>query len=229
MHYLGVLCLVGAVSAPVLTTMLSSDPITGTVVSLQGTASLGPVVDTLTSLSGTWVRHDNAAQILNTTTSSTITLTFNPLSSIDNDVYEYMVTVTPDDSTYVEANSTSQSFSLTVRPYPLLEVGTNILSGTCSEGGTTLLSNITLLANTHPNHTLTYIWTDPSGRGITESSDDFTLMGSELQVNNLEGNMGQYELQVCLTIPSTDVVDHCSDTVTYTISTEGKTCSYTLM
>ena len=214
------MCLVGIVSAPVLTIKLKSEPITGTVVSLLGTASLDPVVDIPTSLSGAWVRN---AQILNTTANTTTILTFDPMSSGDSGVYWYRVTVTPDDSTYVMHNSNRTSFSLTVRPYPPLEVVTNILSGTCFEGGTTLLSNITLLANTHPNHTLTYMWTDPSGRGITESSVNFTLMGSELRVNNLEGNMGQYELQVCLTVPSTDVVDHCSDTVTYMISNEGKT------
>ena len=214
----------GAVSAPVLTTMLRSEPITGTVVSLQGTASLDPVVNTPTSLSGMWVRQDSLAEILIMTASDNTTLTFDPLKSIDSDVYVYMVTVTPDDSTYVEANNNSQSFPLTVRPYPDLDVGTDILSGVCDEGGTTLLSSLTLLANTHPSHTLTYMWTDPGGRGITESSDDFTLMSmdSELRVNSLEGNMGEYELQVCLTIPGTDVVDHCSDTLTYAVSTAGK-------
>ena len=217
------MCLVVVVSAPMLTTMLRSEPITGTVVSLQGTANLDPVVDIPTSLSGAWVRN---AQILNTTANTTTTLTFNPLSSRDNGVYWYRVNVTPHDSTYVMHNSNGISFSLTVRQYlspPPLEVGTDILSGTCSERGTTLLSNIILLANTHPSHILTYMWTDPNGHGITESSDNFTLMGSELRVNNLEGNTGQYELQVCLTIPGTDVVEHCSDTITYTISTEGNT------
>ena len=211
-----------AVPAPMLNTMLVGETVAGTVMSLVGSVSLGPVVDTGVSLSAQWT---SQGQTLTVSTTNTTTLTFEPLSQTDSSDYVYMVTVEPDNSTYVESNSANQSFELTVLPYPDLVVVLEVLSGECMiQGMTTLTGNVS--ASVHPNtsrgYSLAYMWMDPSGNLITESSnDDFSIEEERLIVRDVEGNTGDYSLTVCITVPGSDVVNHCSQETVQPITTAG--------
>ena len=196
--------------ALMLNTMLVGAAVAGTVMSLVGSVSLNPLVDTGVSLSAQWTTQ---GQTLTVFTTNTNTLTFEPLSRTNTSDYVYMVTVEPDNSTYVESNSANQSFELTVLPYPDLVVVLGVLSGECVEGMTTLTGDVSASVhpNTSPDYSLTYMWRDPSGDLITESSHtDLTVEEDRLIVRDVERNTGDYRLTVCITIPGSDVVDHCS-------------------
>ena len=213
-----------AVAALILNTMLVGKAVAGTVMSLVGSVSLSPLVDTEISLSAQWTTQGQTSTV--STTNTTI-LTFEPLSSTDTSDYVYVVTVNPDNSTYVESNSANQSFELTVLPYPDLVVALEVLSGECMEGMTTLIGDVSasLHPNTSPDYSLTYMWRDPNGNLITESShDDLSARVQEnrLILRDIEENTGDYSLTVCITIPGSDIVDHCSqDPGILSISTAG--------
>ena len=193
-----------------LNTMLVGEAVAGTVMSLVGSVSLDPVVDTGVSLSAQWTTQ---GQTLTVSTTNTTTLTFEPLSRTNTSDYLYMVTVELDNSTYVESNSASQSFELTVLPYPDLVVVLGVLGGECVEGMTTLTGDVSASVhpNTIPDYSLAYMWRDPNGDLITESSHtDLVVEEDRLIVRDVERNTGDYSLTVCITIPGSDVVDHCS-------------------
>ena len=214
------LCLSPAV-APMLNTVLVGETVAGTVMSLVGSVSLGPVVDTGVSLSAQWT---SQGQTLTVSTTNTTTLTFEPLSQTDSSDYVYMVTVEPDNSTYVESNSASQSINLTVQPYPDLVAKICVLCGECmTQGMTTLTGDVSLHPNTSPNYSLAYLWRDPSGDLITESShSDLVVEEERLIVRDVERNEGDYSLTACLTVPGSDVVDHCSQETVQSISAISK-------
>ena len=215
------MCMSLAVPPLMLNTMLVGEAVAGTVMSLVGSVSLGPVVDTGVSLSAQWT---SQGQTLTVSTTNTTTLTFEPLSRTNTSDYVYMVIVEPDNSTYVESNSANQSFELTVLPYPDLVVVLEVLSGECMEGRTTLTGNVS--ASVHPNtssdYSLAYMWRDPNRDLITESNDtDLTVEWNRLRLNTVEGNTGDYSLTVCITVPGSDVVDHCSQETVQPITTDG--------
>ena len=201
-----------AVPPLMLNTMLVGEAVAGTVMSLVGSVTLSPLVNTSVSLSAQWTSQGQTLTV--STTNTTTTLTFEPLSQTDSSDYVYMVTVEPDNSTYVESNNASLSFELTVLPYPDLVVVLGVLSGECmTQGMTTLTGNVSASVhpNTSPDYSLAYMWRDPSGDLITESSnDDFSIEEERLMVSDVGGNTGDYSLTVCITVPGSDVVDHCS-------------------
>ena len=200
-----------AVPAPMLNTMLVGEAVAGTEMSLVGSVTLSPLVNTSVSLSAQWTSQGQTLTV--STTNTTTTLTFEPLSQTDSSDYVYMVTVEPDNSTYVESNNASLSFELTVLPYRDLVVVLGVLSGECMEGRTTLTGNVSASVhpNTSPDYSLAYMWRDPSGDLITESSnDDFSIEEGRLIVRDVGGNTGDYSLTVCITVPGSDVVNHCS-------------------
>ena len=120
--------------------------------------------------------------------------------------------------------SANQSFELTVTPYPDLVVVLEVLSGECMEGRTTLTGDVSASVhpNTSPDYSLTYMWRDPNGDLITESShDDLSVQENRLIVGDVEMNTGDYRLTVCITIPGSDVVDHCSTEAVWSLTTDG--------
>ncbi len=205
-----------------LTLSLLGGPATinGTVVSLQGSALLAPAVDSQVTVAGAWT-FTGASLTSNQTTSPprqhTTTLTFDPLS-VGGD-YVFTVTVSSG-SPYLQTSSANASYTLSLQPYPPLVVVGRVSGGECVVNEVaTLTGSVDLLSNTATDHTLSYTWTGPGGL-IPASTQDLTLREGTLVVGNLGQNSGQYGLMVCLAIPSTDVVGHCSET-SYTISTDG--------
>ena len=203
------------------------DPICGTVIRLQGTAQLNSEVNTNVTVSGLWSRLDSSALSNLSTSSETIRtspyrtiLTFNPLriASKDGGVYVYTVSITPQDSTYIISTSASVNYTLTIQPYPELEISDSITSGVCMTtqpailmGGVSLLSNIA-------TNTLMYTWMDPAGQPISASTPDLVISDGNLTVMNIIDNMGIYTLTICLDIPGSCMEEHCS-MASYTLDT----------
>jgi hypothetical protein len=224
--------LVFAVSAPAISLSLDGEigangsAITGTVVRLQGSIVLDDVVDTQISVLGVWSRLLDSANIqLNTSSTQsnnrthTTTLTFDPLTMAST--YQFTVQVFPLNPTYIEESSIIiTNYSLTLQPYPLLKIEKVVISGECMINETaTLRGSVNLLPNTATNHIITYTWIGPNGSPIRESSRDLTVREGTLAVRNAPGN---FNLTVCLAFPGTDVVDHCTETVQFYVSTDGK-------
>ena len=197
-------------------------PNTGTVVSLQGLATLADVVDSPVTVSLTWSRPDPNGLLNITTLSSppySLTTTFDPISV--GGVYEFIVNVIALNSSFVGGITVSGSYTINVQPYPPLVIRETVRSGDCVVNETaTLIGNVRLLPNTATNYIITYSWTGPDGRLIPASSEDFTVMGGTLVVNNPKTNTGSYILIGCLTIPGTDVMNRCIP-ADYPISTDG--------
>ena len=129
-----------------------------------------------------------------------------------------MVTVTPSNSSFVEDITSNASYTISLQPYPSLVIRETVRSGKCETA--ILIGNVRLLPNTATNHIITYSWTGPDGQAIPASSEDFTVMGGTLVVNNPRNNTGSYILIGCLTIPGTDVMNRCIP-ADYPISTDG--------
>ena len=196
--------------------------ITGTVVSLQGLATLADVVDSAVTVSLTWSRSD-PNELLNVTALTsppyTVATTIDPISV--GGVFEFMVTVTPSNSRFVRGITVNTSYTINLEPYPSLMIRETVRSGECVVNETaTLIGNVRLLPNTATNHIITYSWTGPDRQAIPASSEDFTVMGETLVINNPRNNAGSYILIGCLTIPGTDVMNRCIP-ADYPISTDG--------
>ena len=211
-----------------LNVMEESRPINGTVVSLRGTARLHPSVDTNVNVTGSWRRQDlspftTITHITQALLYST-TLTFDPLrnESADGGSYMYTVSVTPAQVTrFIMSSMDDENYTLTVQPYPDLVIIDSLQSGICMlDEAATLMGNVTLLPNTATNHTLSYTWTNPAGLPITSSNGDYNVTEGSLHVKNLQNNMGNFNLRICLDVPGTDIVGHCSST-SFTLSTDG--------
>ena len=202
------------VPSPVLEITLLDEAIAGTVIHLQGTAQLDPViVDTVVSVIGSWTRlHHNMSEFTDTTVTAshpihTIILTFNPLriKSKDGGDYMYSVDVIPENSTFIRGVMANTTYTLTSQFYPNLTVDKSISSGNCIDKETTLCGSVALLNNTASNHTLEYRWS--GAEDVADSTSNTVTVGSD----------GVYMLDVCLNIPVSGIMDHCS-TASYTIS-----------
>ena len=210
-------------------------PINGTMVSLQGTARLHPSVDTNVTVTGSWRRQDLSPFTTITHAQVSLystTLTFDPLrnESADGGSYMYDVSVTPAQSTpFIMSSMDDENYTLTVQPYPDLMIIDSLRSGVCMQDeAATLMGNVTLLPNTATSHTLSYTWTNPAGQRITSSNGDYNVTEGSLRVKNLRNNMGNFNLSICLDVPGTDIVGHCSST-SFTLSTDGQTCSLAII
>ena len=196
-------------------TRTEGSAITGTVVSLQGLATLADVVDTPVNVLLTWSRPDPNGLldvIVLTSPPYTLTTTVDPLSV--GGVHEFIVTVIPSNPSFVEGITMNASYTINLQPYPPLEIRIRgvLRSGDCEVGGAmaTLTGSVSLLPNIATDHTLSYTW---SGPGVPELS-----AGQTLVVSNMTAT---YTLTACLAIPGTDVVGYCS-TVDYPFSTNGE-------
>ncbi len=182
------------------------------------------------TVSGSWSRL-GSADLSNLSTSSNTDqtspyptiLTVNPLRNADKDGGDYMYTVliTPQHSTYIISTSTNMSYTLTIQPYPVLEIRDSITSGVCiTNEAAVLMGGVSLLPNTAPN-TLIYTWMDPTNQPISASTSDLVVSGGNLTVMNIMDNIGVYNLTICLDIPGSCMEEHCS-TASYTLDTDGK-------
>ena len=184
------------------------------------------------TVTGSWRRQDLSpfATITHITQAPlySTTLTFDPLrnESADGGSYVYTVSVTPAQSTsFIIHNMADENYTLTVQPYPDLVINDSLQSGVCKvDEAATLMGNVTLLPNTATNHTLSYTWTNPADQPITSSNGDYIVNEGSLRVENLanQNNMGNFSLRICLDVPATDIVGHCSST-SFTLSSDGLT------
>ena len=201
--------------------------IAGIVVSLLGSATLDPTVDSEVTVKGVWTQ-EGSPDILasNESTSSPFvtSLTFDPLALSDRGVYVFTVTVNPSNPMNImAAPSVNVTYALNPLPYPDLVIEKAISFAGCGGNGTAILSgSVDLLPNTANNHNVTYTWTDPAlqSRHIAESSGNVAVNNETLVVHILRDNILNYNLTVCLTVLGTDVVDHCT-TAEFFISTDG--------
>ena len=184
---------------------------------------LAPEVDTQVSVSGVWTLQDSIENLTSSQTTSPPRATHTIASLSEGGVYVFTVVVTPSapTSTFVEGMTASAELEVTLQPYPALEIVRTVSSGECERNEVaTLTGTVSLLPNIASDHTLTYTWTTPGGQDITASSGDLVVNGDTLQVGDHETNQGDYVLTACLSIPSSDVVGHCSS-ATYSISAAG--------
>ncbi len=210
-----------AVLPPALTVALSATPYNGTVLSLQGSATLNTtMVDTPVTVKGGWRRHNS--QGLTSSEDSTspysTVLPFDPLGGGDGGDYVYSVAVEPSDPTFVLSSMANQTFPLEVQPYPELEVLISMEGGVCATDRiATLTGSMALLDRTAANRTLTYTWRDPSGQVVSPKPQH----NSTLEVEVVEANLGDHTLTVCLSIPASGIVNHCSN-ASYTLCILGE-------
>ena len=196
--------------------------IAGTVISLQGSATLDPAVDSQVTVIESWtLERSRDILIFNESTSPpyVTALTFRPLAFRAGGVYIFTVTVSPSNPLEVIAPpGVNATYALNPLPYPDLLIDKVISGGECRGNATvSLTGSFEPLPNTADNYTLTYTW-----RRITEFSKDLQLPANDGThvVDNLMVNAGNYTLTVCLTVPHTEVVDHCT-TAEYFISNDG--------
>ena len=206
-------CYFSPVASPVLDITLLDEAIAGTVVHLQGRAQLHHLIDTGVSVIGSWTRlRHNMSEFTNTTVTAshpiyTTILTFNPLriETRDGGDYMYSVDIIPENSTFIRGVMANTTYTLTSQFYPDLTVDKSISSGNCIDEETTLSGSVTLLNNTASNYTLEYRWS--GAEDVADSTSNTVTVGSD----------GMYMLDVCLNIPVSGIMDHCS-TASYTIS-----------
>ena len=199
------------VLSPVLDFTLLDEAIAGTVVHLQGRARLDPlIVDTNVSVNWSWTRlgPSDMSEFTSTTVTAshpiyTTILTFNPLRIESRDMYS--VDIIPENSSFIRGVMANTTYTLTSQFYPDLTVDKSISSSNCIDEEATLSGSVTLLNNTASNYVLEYIWS--GAEDVADSTSNTVTVGSD----------GVYMLDVCLNIPVSGIMDHCS-TASYTIS-----------
>jgi hypothetical protein len=183
-------------------------------ISLQGSVTLANEVDTKVNVLGTWTgpnSNDVLAFTERTNPPYDTSLMIDPLNT--GGTYEFTVTTRPFNPTYIEANNVTTGYTINPLPYPKLVIARAVSSGVCGVNDTaTLTGSVELLPSTTTNTEITYTWIDHTGRPVM--GDGGTL------VINSPGPQEFFKLMACLTIPGTDVEDHCQ-TVPYSISTDG--------
>ena len=204
------------------------DVIHGTVASIQATAEVDKsIVDTPIQFMGRWGRQDKTALNTEVTNVSNTdmqvspyssTLTFAPLNnnSVDGGVYVFTATVGPLNSNNVIQSTDTQSTTLTVEPYPRLNITKNIATAECQpNAGATLSGTISLLSNTYSDRNVTYTWRRGGEIESTSSSADLPNVSLNLQSLTVD-TMGLYDLEVCLDVSRSGLLNHCSS-ATYEI------------
>ena len=194
--------------------------ITGTRVTIHGLATPVDMVDSPVTVECSWTDpySKELATSVYTSPPYAAAVTLDPFSV--GGVYHFIVTITPSNITrYVVGGNVTARYTLAQQPYPSLVVNVAVSSGQCGRNETaTLTGNASLLPNTATNRTLAYTWKTPDG--LAPSEDSTLKAGGTLTVNNPRDKTGIYNLTACLTIPGTDVVDHCSS-VDYTVFSDG--------
>ena len=126
--------------------------------------------------------------------------------------------VEPANSSYILQSSANLSYSLLVRQYPSLNISENIQSLECQpEEGATLFGNVSLLSDTYFDNVVSFTWMRD---GVVKKNESGTQTLLILKPLN-EDSMGRYILRVCLTLPLSGLIDHCS-TTSYNIVVAGR-------
>ena len=210
-------------------TAANATAIIGTVVSIHGTATLDPLVDSEVTVSRSWVRQGSPDSLVfnvsATTSYVTTSLPFAPLIASAGGYYDFTVRVASPNPVYIlPVPSLISNFILIPEPYPPLDIRKSVRGGECEVNETVvLMADVRLLPNTGTS-TLSYTWTGTNGQPITpESSEDLIVGGDNnevLVVKRGRERVGNYNLTACLTVPGTEVDDHCN-TVEFMISADG--------
>ena len=191
----------------------------------MGSATLPPAVDSDLILTASWT-HTN----INLNTSServtpplaqTTPLRLDPLS--EGGEYVFGVWVGQPNNSFLKPVSVNTSFSISLQPYPRLQLTQSLSSGQCGQDQATLSASLSLLPNIATQHSLTFSWSGPANQSLDPFSGNQTA--STLQLTSLRDNSGDYELTACLEIPGTTVSNRCNST-RYSISTDGEDQSF---
>ena len=191
----------------------------GTMQQLSGVAEIDTrIVDTPIIFSSVWTREDGSTILIsssdtgNRTSPYSSNLTFSPLRFEDGGTYVYTVTLSPLFSTYILESAANVTFSISVEPYPDLNITKEITTVPVRPNmGVILIGTVILLNNTAPGYILNYTWRREGGEilstGAVLMEENVTLF-----INDVYEGAGTYTLVVCLSIPRSGLEDHCSST-----------------
>ena len=189
----------------------------GTVQQLSGVAEIDTrIVDTPIIFSSVWTREDGSTILIsssdtdNRTSPYSSILTFSPLRFEDGGTYVYTVTLFPLLSTSFLVTSANITFSISVEPYPDINITKEITTIPMRPNiRVTLIGTVILLNNTAPGYILNYTWRREGGE-ILSTGAVFMEENITLFINDVYEGAGTYTLVVCLFIPRSGLEDHCS-------------------
>ena len=173
------------------------------------------IVDTPIIFSSVWTR-DESTILIGSSGTDNITspyysnLTFSPLRFEDGGTYVYTVTLSPLLSTYILETAANITFSVSVEPYPVLNIIKLITNEPEMQNmGVTLIGIVILLNNTAPGYTLNYTWSRQGGE-ILSNGAVFREENVTLFINDVYEGAGTYTLVICLSILKSGSDYHCS-------------------
>ena len=210
-------------SAPAVMIMSAGESIAGVNHSLTCSVTLeqnlrAPLLIQWTAPNGSIIQDETLVDVT-VSSSSNLSLTFNPLHTSHGGQYSCITSVNVSEARVFISGQAS--INITVH-YPHLMIVKFLRSGECMiEELATLVGNVTLTPDTHGSPTFSYTWQVPPGQNITNSTGDYTVSQGFLRVGNIENNTGNYTLHVCVNIPETGVVNFC-DSTSFTLSSNGK-------
>ena len=173
------------------------------------------IVDTPIIFSSVWTRDESTILICssdtdNRTSPYSSNLTFSPLRFEDGGTYVYTVTLSPLLSTYILETAANITFSVSVEPYPVLNIiKLNTNKPEMQNVGVTLIGTVILLNNTAPGYTLNYTWSRQGGE-ILSTGAVFMEENVTLFIKDVFQGAGTYTLVICLSIPRRGSDYHCS-------------------
>ena len=191
----------------------------GTVQQLSGVAEIDiRIVDTPIIFSSVWTREDGSTILISSSDTDNRTspyysnLTFSPFRFEDGGTYVYTVTLFPLLSTSFLETSANITFSISVEPYPDINITKDITTVPVRPNiGVTLIGTVILLNNTAPGYILNYTWRREGGE-ILSTGAVFMEENVTLFINEVYEGAGTYTLVVCLFIPGSGLEDRCSST-----------------
>ena len=203
----------------------------GTVQQFSGVAEIDTrIVDTPIVFSSVWTREDGSTILIslsdtdNRSSPHSSNLTFSPIRLEDDGTYVYTVTLFPLLSTYILETAANITFSISVEPYPDLNIMKQITTKPEMQNiGVILIGRVILLNNTGPGYTLNYTWSRQGGE-ILSTKVEFMEEDVTLFINDVYEGSGTYILVVCLSIPRSGLKDHCSSTE-YNVIPPGLLCN----
>ena len=132
--------------------------------------------------------------------------------SVDGGDYIYTVDISSRNSSYVLPAVSRENISLVVLPHLELNINTAVNADESQLTNRTELSaNVSLLSNTFSDRNVLFIWTRGTNE-LTRESGLNTFSGSYMLANTSESTMGLYGVEVCLTVFSSGLENHCSNT-----------------
>ena len=201
---------------PTLRLLKNQRLVEGTVQHLFGIAEIDTrIVDTPIIFSSVWTRDESTILICSSDTDNRTSpyysnLTFSPLRFEDGGTYVYTVTLSPLLSTYILETAANITFSVSVEPYPVLNIIKLITNEPEMQNmGVTLIGTVILLNNTAPGYTINYTWSRQGGE-ILSTGAVFMEENVTLFINDVYEGAGTYTLVICYSIPRSGSDYHCS-------------------